>query len=64
MLVRVAGESLAESDRESAGERCEQFALGLQKFAPHRELACESKIVFLSKLQKTLWKSHQVFQDF
>jgi hypothetical protein len=53
MLVRVAGESLAESDRESAGERCEQFALGLQKFAPNRELACESEIVFLSKLQKT-----------
>jgi hypothetical protein len=46
MLVRVAGESLAESDRESAGERCEQFALGLQKFAPNRELACESEVAF------------------
>jgi hypothetical protein len=46
MLVRIAGESLAESDRESAGERCEQFALGLQKFAPHRELSCESEVVF------------------
>jgi hypothetical protein len=64
MLVRVAGESLAESDRESAGERCEQFALGLQKFAPNRELARESEVAFLSKLQKTLGKSHQVFQDF
>jgi hypothetical protein len=46
MLVRIAGESLAESDRESVGERCEQFALGLQKFAPNRELVCESEIVF------------------
>jgi hypothetical protein len=46
MLVRVAGESLAESDRESTGERCEQFALGLQKFARNRELACDSEVVF------------------
>jgi hypothetical protein len=46
MLVRIAGESLAESDRESAGERCEQFALGLQKFAQDRELACQSEVAF------------------
>ncbi len=46
MLVRIAGESLVESDRESAGGRCEQFALGLQKFAPNRKLACESEVAF------------------
>ncbi len=49
MLVRIAGESLAESDRESVGERCEQFALGLQKFAPDRELACEFGFAFCTQ---------------
>jgi hypothetical protein len=42
LLVRIAGESLASSAPESAGERCEQCALGLQKLAPNRQLTRQS----------------------
>ncbi len=45
MLVRVAGESLTSSVEESASERCEQCALGLQKLAPNRQLDRESEAV-------------------
>jgi hypothetical protein len=44
LLVGIAGENLAQSIPESVGERSEQFALGLQQFAPNRQLVCESKV--------------------
>jgi hypothetical protein len=43
LLVRIAGESLASSLEESVSERFEQRALGLQKLAPNRQLARQSK---------------------
>jgi hypothetical protein len=35
LLVRIAGDNLAESVSESEGERCEQLAFGQQKFTPN-----------------------------
>jgi hypothetical protein len=46
LLVGIAGENLAESVPESEGERCQQFALGLQKFTSNIQLACETKVIF------------------
>jgi hypothetical protein len=45
LLVRIAGESLASSAPESASRRCQQCALGLQKFAPNRQLERESEVI-------------------
>jgi hypothetical protein len=64
LLVRIAGENLAESVPESIGDRSEQFALGLQKFAPTRQFVCESKVKLQQDLAKTLGKSRPIIQNF
>jgi hypothetical protein len=46
LLVRVAGENLASRVPESVGGKCEQFALGLPKFAPTWQLVRESNVTF------------------
>ncbi len=63
MLVGIAGENLASSVPEFVGERCEQFALGLQKFAPNRQLAREPEIVFQKGPARRPEKSGSVLQN-
>ncbi len=63
LLVRVAGESLASSVPESASERCEQRALGLQKFAPDWEFVCVPEIELQKRLPKRPGKPPQVLQN-
>ncbi len=64
LLVRIAGESLASSAPESASERCEQCALGLQKLAPNRQLARQSEAEIQQRLPKGPDKSRPVIQNF
>ncbi len=63
MLVRVAGENLASSAPESASERCEQCALGLQKLASNRQLARQSEIDHPQVLTRNLRCSPPIIQN-
>jgi hypothetical protein len=65
LLVRIAGENLASSAPESASERCEQCALGLQKFPPNRQFARQSKIeLLLGDPKKRSGESRQIIASF
>jgi hypothetical protein len=64
LLVRIAGESLASSAPESVSERCEQCALGLQKFTSNRQLARQYEIELLGELNKRPGKSRQIITNF
>jgi hypothetical protein len=55
---------LVGSFPESAGERREQCALGLQKIAPNRQLVCVPKIeILLGVLAKTPGESRPIIQN-
>jgi hypothetical protein len=64
LLVGIARENLASSVPESESERCEQFALGLQKFAPDRQLVREPEVNFQRGLAKELGKSRPIITNF
>jgi hypothetical protein len=44
MIFRRHLAGLASSAQESVSEKCEQYALGLQKFTQNRQLACQFKV--------------------
>jgi hypothetical protein len=57
LLVGIAGKNLAPGVSVSVSERCEQRALGLQRAAPNRELARQSKIELQKEINNRRGKS-------
>jgi hypothetical protein len=63
LLVGIARENLAFSIPKFGSERCEQFALGLQKSAPYRQLTRQSEIELQPRFDKRPGKSRPIIQN-